>query len=589
MNRRASVFLITVLLCAAPIIAQQTGSISGSVKDPNNELLPGVTVEASGDVLPRARTAVTSTAGAYRLPSLPPGNYQLTFTLSGMVTQSVDLQVLLQQDVKIDTVMQLEGLSETISVTSELLIDTTSAELKTAIAAEAIEALPVGQQYRDLVKLIPGVQYSEDDIRGPSAGGSGQDNIHQFDGVNVNLPLFGTLSSEPSSHDIAQVAIVKGGATAEDFNRSGGYTINTVSKSGTNRFKGLVSYQLQTAGMTGDLDTGSLEEFEEDKDWSVVNIGGPAIGDNLFFYASYYRPTRDRANVSNAYGDVPNFKDERDEFFGKLTFTPANNFLLNGSFRSSDREQSGDRVGEFEAGSRSVGGDFTQDIGILEGSWVLDDASFLSFKYTDYANEGTDRPDTLFNFPINASGPGGTALNVNSLDQQGSFSVPTAASCGDDATCLAGVADLISRYGYLDNGVLTGGGFVGGDSELNTQDYFRESIQFGYDREFGSGAVSHEFHLGFQWYEDKEELNRTSNGWGAIEYLGGVPSDGPVGSFWEAQVQQAGTQGFPSGVINSSYESQNSARISRRIPATSPASSSLPAASTRCTRYPGRT
>ena len=44
------------------------------------------------------------------------------------------------------------------------------------------------QQYRDLLKLIPGVQFSQDTIRGPSAGGSGQDNVYQFDGVNVTLP-----------------------------------------------------------------------------------------------------------------------------------------------------------------------------------------------------------------------------------------------------------------------------------------------------------------------------------------------------------------------------------------------------------------
>ena len=41
-----------------------------------------------------------------------------------------------------------------------------------------IKALPVGQDYRDLVKLVPGVQYTEDCMRGPSAGGSGQDNVY---------------------------------------------------------------------------------------------------------------------------------------------------------------------------------------------------------------------------------------------------------------------------------------------------------------------------------------------------------------------------------------------------------------------------
>jgi hypothetical protein len=556
MKRHLVLFIAGFLICVSAF-AQQTGSVSGTVSLEDGAPIPGVLITATADVLPQARTATSNASGEYRLPQLPPGDYELTFTMSGMGDQVVALQVLLDQNSTIDVTMGPE-LSETIQVTSSAaLIDTSSAELKSSLAAEVVEALPVGQQYQDIVKLIPGVQYTEDSIRGPSAGGSGQDNVYQFDGVSVSLPLFGTLAAEPSSHDIDQVAIVKGGAAAEDFNRAGGFTINTVSKSGTNRFRGLVSYQLQSDGMTGNLDTGSLEEFDEDRDWTVFNIGGPAIEDKLFFYASYYRPTRSRGNVSNAYGAVPDFEDERDEVFGKLTLTPTDRLLLHASYRTSDREQSGTGVGEFEAASRSEGGDFTQDIAILEGSLVVNERSFLNFKYTDYANENTERPDTLFDFTRNASGPGGTALDVNNLGQMGSFRVPSISTCAGDPACLAIAEGLISRYGYLDGGVPTGGGFVGGDSTINIQDFFRESFQVGYDRVFGSGDVTHELHVGYQFFEDSEELNRTSNGWGVISFLGGLPSDGPEGSFYEALVQQAGTQGFAEGTINSSYESQN--------------------------------
>ena len=554
MRRTVLVFAL-IALTAGVVTAQQTGSVSGNVSDPNGDPLPGVTVEASGDVLPRARVTTTDVSGAYRLRGLPPGGYTLAFSLEGLKSEDVDVRVLLQQTIVQDVVLRPESFTGEIVVTSTAVIDTTSSELKAVIADEVIEALPVGQQYRDIVKLIPGVQYTEDSIRGPSAGGSGQDNVHQFDGVNVNLPLFGTLSSEPSSHDIDQVAVIKGGATAEDFNRSGGFTINTVSKSGTSRYRGLVSYQLQSAGMTSGLKTGSSEEFDEDRDWTVLNIGGPVVQENLFFYASYYRPTRDRSNSSNAYGAVPAFEDERDEIFGKLTFTPTDKLLLNGSFRTSDRTQSGRGVSEFETASRSEGDDVTLDIAILEGSYVISDKSFLDFKFTDYSNENTSRPDTLFNLGINASGPGGTVLDVNNLDQQGSFAVPTASRCGADPVCLAGVAALIDRYGYLEGGVATGGGFAGGAFEINDADFFRESYQIGYDRVLGEGK--HELHFGYQAFEDTEELNRTSNGWGSISYIGGVPSDGPAGTFYQALPQQAGTVGFASGVINSSYESQN--------------------------------
>ena len=548
------VFLLVSLGGAA--FGQQTGSISGKVKSADGDAIPGVTIEASGDVLPQARTTVTSASGSYRFPLLPPGNYQLTYDLEGMTSVTREVKVRLDQTSFVDVVMRPEGVTEALEVFGDApVIDRTSAELKTAIDDTVIDQVPVGQQYQDLVKLIPGVQYTEDEIRGPSAGGSGQDNVYLFDGVNVGTPLFGTLAAEPSSHDIDQISVIKGGAKAIDFNRSGGFLINSVSKSGTNAFRGSVSYQLQTAGMTGDLDTGSSEEFDEDRDWTVLSIGGPLVKENLFFYTSYYRPTKSRDNAANAYGEVPDFEDERDELFGKLTWTPTDTVLLNASYRDSDREVTGRGVGEFETASRSIGEDKALEIAIAEGSWVLSDKSYLNFKYTDYSDLGSSRPDTLFDFPISV-GPGGTVLDVNNLDQQGELAVPIPTDCGGDPTCLAFIDPIINRYGYLDNGVPTGGGFVGADDSIDQNDFFRESFQVSYDHLFG-GDVTHELHVGYQVYEDAEELNRTSNGWGEIEVIGGLPSDGPAGTFYEAVLQQAGTQGFPAGVIRSEYKSQN--------------------------------
>lgn len=557
MTRKLTIFALGLAM-AAGLAAQQTGSVSGTVLDPTGAPLPGVTVEASADLLPRARVVVTSASGAYRLPGLPPGNYQLSFSLDGMETQTVDVEVLLQEQSTADIAMQVEGVAETISVVAESLVDTSSAELKSSVGSEVIDALPVGQEYQDLVKLIPGVQYTENEVRGPSAGGSGQDNVYQVDGVSVNLPLFGTLSSEPSSHDIDQVSVVKGGAKATEFNRSGGFTINTLSKSGTNDFHGQVSYQVQTDGMTGNLDTGSVAEFDEDRDWTVFSLGGPLVRENLYFYSSYYSPTRSRDNASNAYGEVPDFDDDRDEFFGKLTFTPTNNLLLNGSYRDSDRTQTGTGVGAFETASRGEQADVTLDIATVEGSWIIDEASYVDFKFTDYGNENSAGPETRFDFPVSV-GAGGTVLDVNNLAQQGSFGVPTPVFCGGDPTCLAVANGLIQQYGFLEGGVPTGGGFVGADDEINIQDFFRESYQVSYNRIFGGDSnVNHELHVGYQSYEDTEELNRTSNGWGTIEFLGGVlGEDAPEGAFYQATLQQAGTAGFPAGTIESVYESQN--------------------------------
>jgi carboxypeptidase family protein len=549
---------IGIAFFAAPAQAQQFGDISGQVYDAVGAGLDGVSVEARGDVLPQARNTTTANGGKYRFRLLPPGNYELKFTFAdgGQTTRSV--AVLLQQTAEV-SVTQSSGadMEEIVVFGSVLSADTGQGALKNSISAATIDALPVGQEYRDLQKLIPGVQYSEDSIRGPSAGGSGQDNAYQFDGVDVSMPLFGTLSAEPSSHDIAQVSVVRGGAKAIGFNRSGGFLMNTVSKSGTNEFKGEVSYQVQTASLTGDRETGdSPAEFDEDQSWTVLSLGGPIIRDRLNFYTSYYRPDSNRSNSANAYGSAPDFDETRDEFFGKLTLSLTDSILLDGSYRTSDRTVSNRGVGDFEAATTSSGDEATLDIAILEGSWIISDQSSFNFKITDFENNTASRPDTLFNFPIAE----GDSLNIGALDQQGLFVVPETTG-GVDPAFDAFIQPFIGQYGYLDNGVATGGGNVGGASTISDQDFSRMSYEVGFDQLIYAGNVTHDIHIGYQYQEIEEDLARFSNGWGVIT----MPSAEFTGAgdqvFFEARINQMSLVGPNGGVviptINSRSEMQS--------------------------------
>ena len=108
-------------------------------------MLPGVTVEARSDVLPSPRVAVSEAAGEYRLPALPPGNYTVTFTLSGMQTVTRQAQVQLGQDTVVDAALGVQALSETVNVTATVsLIERDSASLKSGVSNEQIMSLPVG-------------------------------------------------------------------------------------------------------------------------------------------------------------------------------------------------------------------------------------------------------------------------------------------------------------------------------------------------------------------------------------------------------------------------------------------------------------
>ena len=550
---------LLVVMIAAPALGQQTGTIVGKVTMDDGSALPGVSVQATSNVLPQPRHAVSGTNGDYRLPLLPPGRYDVTFTLQGMAAVKRTASVVLRQDTIVNATLALAGVTGTATVVAQAtLLDPESAALKVGVDEQVIKALPVGQEYRDLVKLVPGVQYSEDSVRGPSAGGSGQDNVYHFDGVNVNLPLFGTLSAEPSSHDIEQVAVVKGGANATDFNRAAGIMVNTVSRSGTNAFRGAISYQLQSENFIAERETTSASVFEEDKDWLVGNIGGPILKDRLFFYTSYYSPTSERQNRANLYGEVPDFKSTRDEFFGKLTYSPTDSILLNGSFRTSDREEQHYGVGgEAYSGTTSNGSESEQNIAILEASWIINDRSFATFKFTDFENPTAGRPDNVLG--LRPALDGSVNIDPNALDQMGFVTIPVPVT--GQTAFNAFIAPIIDRYGYLQDGVKKGGGRVGAGSQFDNDDFFRQSFQVGYDLSLGN-KVTHDLHIGYQWSKDQEDLYRTSNGWGSVSVPGGrinCPKEAvacagkPI--YYQAQVQQQGILNVPT--INSQYHQHN--------------------------------
>ena len=559
-----SLFLLTcALLVPRAAFAQQAGAIQGKVADNSGGVLPGVTVEARSDVLPGPRVTTTDTTGRFQLPQLPPGDYTLTFTLSGMQTATKKVHVQLAETMTTDATMGLASLTESVTVTGEAgVVDKTSAAITSGLSGARVNQLPVGTQYRDLINLIPGVSYTQDTVRGPSAGASGQDNVYNFDGVNVTLPLFGTLSAEPASHDIAQFTVVKGGAKAIDFNRAGGFSIDSVSKSGTSKFSGEVSYRFQRDSFAAELDNKSASKYDKNRAWADVNVGGPVVPQKMFFYASYYRPTENRRNASNNYGELPNYDSARNEGFGKLTITPTASTLVNLSYRNSHRLDTGAQFGASTAPTAGTGNEVWQRIGTADGSWIIDGNNFVTFKYTHFENPTRGRPDNVSSAVINTAN--GTHLPIDQLDTLGLFTVP---KIGTNATVNSFIQPIVDKYGYTCGpaaiaagscttaGVKVGGGLVGFGSTFDEDNFFRDAGQVAFNTTVTGMGLRHSVHAGYQQYMDAEDLIRSSNGWGSINVPAGAVSFGGQPIFYQAVFQSQGIGNLPK--IHSEYRSKS--------------------------------
>src|SRR3989441_2322034 len=121
-----TLLVVTALvgLSACCLYAQTFGEVTGRVTDPSGAVIPGAAVTLTNVNTNAVRNVVTTEAGAYTFPSMAPGFYRLRTELAGFkaaVSEQFEVQV--QQVLRLDMVLQVGQISETIEVaaTADLL------------------------------------------------------------------------------------------------------------------------------------------------------------------------------------------------------------------------------------------------------------------------------------------------------------------------------------------------------------------------------------------------------------------------------------------------------------------------------------
>src|SRR5262245_83318 len=153
--------LITILFGAVrPSEAQvsaTTGAIVGTVTDNSKAIVPGVSITVSGPALMGTRSAITDGQGAYRIPTLPPGVYQLVFELTGFGTITrTGIEIAVGFTATVNAEMNLAGVAENVTVTgASPVIDVTSTKVTTEYNAEKLESLPGSRDYASVTSFLP--------------------------------------------------------------------------------------------------------------------------------------------------------------------------------------------------------------------------------------------------------------------------------------------------------------------------------------------------------------------------------------------------------------------------------------------------
>jgi hypothetical protein len=173
---------------AAPAAAQeQRASIEGTVKDNTGAVLPGVTVDAKNLSQGGVASAVSDSGGYFRFPSLAPGAYEVTAKLSGFTPKTFSrVELTLGQTKVLDMALGVQGLSESVQVTSEQpLIDVKSSQRSYSITADQFVKLPKGRDFSTVVTQAPGAN-NEAKLGGLSIdGASAGENRYIVDGAET--------------------------------------------------------------------------------------------------------------------------------------------------------------------------------------------------------------------------------------------------------------------------------------------------------------------------------------------------------------------------------------------------------------------
>lgn len=295
-----------VFLTGSMMLAQNsnTGEIKGSVTDSSGAVVPGAAVQIRNVQTGVVTTTTTNGDGLYDVPTVPLGDYSLTFSAPGF-DQYVRNGIVLQlTTIGVNAVLHAGTSSQKVEVTSDVpLLQTEESDQEMTLDSKAVQNAPIvgGVWYNELTNIIPGV----------NAGG-GQDASGQGIGINGtqgymgNWLLEGSVATQPRDNNasdnyppidsIGEVSVESANYGAQYGN--GVAAINVLLKSGTNQFHGSAFefnqndfYNAQNYFQRGRPAPLRWNEFGG-------SVGGPIIKDKLFFYFTYQRNPANTSIVS---------------------------------------------------------------------------------------------------------------------------------------------------------------------------------------------------------------------------------------------------------------------------------------------------
>jgi Carboxypeptidase regulatory-like domain len=376
---------LTLAVMAEPSFAQQVltdASLSGTVTDPSDAVVPGAHVVARQIETNQVNEAITDPGGRFRFSHLRIGPYEVTFRLAGFADATRRLTLNIGAAFELPVSLRVGALDATVTVSGQAtIVEAARTQVAGTVLQPEVRSTPMnGRNFLDLALLVPGVsptnvnstQLFAETSAVPGSGisvGSQRNLSNNFivDGLSANDDA-AALSGLPYGVDaIDQFQVVTSGGQAELGRALGGY-VSVVTRTGTNTLSGDL-YGYFRDDRFNAKNALSATKLPMSQQQYGAAVGGPFVRDRMFYFANFEQRRLDQTglatilpeNVSAINGRLSAIGYQGTPVSTGLYPNPvhSSNFLAKLDHRFNAKQQSAVRYSSYDVvsdNSRGAGG-----------------------------------------------------------------------------------------------------------------------------------------------------------------------------------------------------------------------------------------
>jgi len=293
-----SLVVVWAVLVGAGILAAQTtistGSIQGTVQDPQGAVVKGGKITITNRATGRTLNTETNSAGTYVSSALVPGAYTVRIEAQGFRTAELQVPVQVGVTANGNVRLQVGQASQVVEVqATEIHVNTEQATVQGVLTAQQIDELPInGRNFLDLAQLEPGVQIQDGGNFDPTKNGFssisfggrfGRTARIEVDGIDISDETVGTTTQNIPKESIQEFQIGQSMLDLSTELTSSG-AVNVVTRSGTNQVHGDVFGEFRDSSLAAHLPGETKSSFQRQQYGG--RFGGPLVRDRMFFFLS---------------------------------------------------------------------------------------------------------------------------------------------------------------------------------------------------------------------------------------------------------------------------------------------------------------